>query len=200
VVFFFPVPYSCTEARNDHCSSYFPTIDTQLYIALCNDAALNSISDCFNELHWWYSFNGLQLNHDKSEAILIGTQARLRHEPAIHEIKLDNASIKLAQSTKSLGVTIDSKLTLTEYVNYVCKTAHYHVRALRRVRKYVSEDIAKSIATSLVGARLDYCNAVCFGTSRNNIDKLQRVQNTLTRVVKQRSKHDHSTPLLSELH
>ena len=44
------------------------------------------------------------------------------------------------------------------------------------------------------------CNAVFYGTSRNNIDKLQRVQNTLARVVKQRSKHDHITPLLSELH
>jgi len=37
--------------------------------------------------------------------------------------------------------------------------AQYHVRALRHDRKYVSEDIAKPIATSLVGARLDYCNA-----------------------------------------
>ena len=65
--------------------------DMQLYIALRNDTALNSISDCFNELHWWCSFNSLQLNPDKSEAILIGTQARLRHDLAIREIKLDNA-------------------------------------------------------------------------------------------------------------
>jgi hypothetical protein len=97
-------------------------------------------------------------------------------------------------------VTIDNKLSLNEHVNNVCKAAHYHSRALRHVRKYVSEDIAKSIATSLVGARLDYCNAVLYGTSRNNIDKLQRVQNTLARVVKVRSKYDHITPLLSELH
>jgi len=97
-------------------------------------------------------------------------------------------------------VTIDNKLTFNDHVSNVCKAAHYHVRALRHVRKYVSQDIATSIATSLVGARLDYCNAVCYGISRNNIDKLQRVQNALARVVKVRSKHDHVTPLLSELH
>jgi len=90
--------------------------------------------------------------------------------------------------------------TLVFPVNNVCKAAHYHVRALSYVRKYVSEDKAKSIATSLVGARLDYCNAVFYGTSRYNIDKLQRVQNTLARVVKERSKYDHITPLLSKLH
>jgi len=58
----------------------------------------------------------------------------------------------------------------------------------------------QSIATSLVGSRLDYCNVVLYGTSRYNIDKLQRVQNTLARVVKERSKYDHITPLLSKVH
>jgi Reverse transcriptase (RNA-dependent DNA polymerase) len=174
--------------------------DTQLYIALRNATALTAVSDCFNELEWWYCFNGLQLNPDKSEAILIGTQARLRHETDFHEIKLNDAPIILAQTTKSLGVTIDNKLTFNNHVSNVCKAAHYHVRALRHVRKYVSQEIATSIATSLVGARLDYCNAVYYGISRNNIDKLQRVQNALARVVKLSSKYNHVTPLLSELH
>jgi len=144
--------------------------NTQWYIALRINAALTSISECFNELHWWYSFNGLQLNPNKSETILIGSQARLRSELAFHELNLDNVSVKLAQSTKSLGATIDNNLTLIEHVNNVCKAAHYHVGALRHVRKYVSEDVAKSIDTLLVGARLDYCNAVFYSTSGKNID------------------------------
>ena len=111
-------------------------------------------SHCFNELHWRYFSNSLQHNPDKSEAILIGAQARLRHESAIHEVKLDNALVELAHSTKNLGVTIDNALTLTEHGNSVCEAAHYHVRALRHVRKCVSEDITKSIATSLVGAHV----------------------------------------------
>jgi len=114
-------------------------------------------------------------------------------------VKLDIVSVKQVQSTKGLGVTIDIKLTLIEHVNNVCKAAHYHVRALCHVRKYVSEDVTKSIATLLVGARLDYCNAVFYGTSCKNIDKLQRIQNTLARVVKEHSKYEHITPLLSEL-
>ena len=52
--------------------------DTQLYMALRKDMALTSISECFKELHWCCSFNSLQLNPDKFEAILIDTQARLR--------------------------------------------------------------------------------------------------------------------------
>src|SRR5258706_100910 len=81
----------------------------------------------------------------------------------------------MMQSTISHGATTDNKLTLNEHVNNVCKAAQYHVRALRHVRKYISENTAKTIASSLVGTRLDYCNAVLYGTARTNIDKLQRV-------------------------
>jgi len=62
-------------------------------------------------------------------------------------------------------VTIDNKLSLTEIVNNMCKAAHYHVRSLRHFRQYVSQYINKSTATSLVGVRLYYCNAVFYGTS-----------------------------------
>jgi len=84
-------------------------------------------------------------------------------------------------------VTIDNKLTLFEHVINVCKAVYYHIRALRYVRKYVTEDVAKSFATSLNGALLGYCNAVFYGSSDKNIDKLQHVQNTSARVVKERS-------------
>ena len=48
--------------------------------------------------------------------------------------------------------------------------------------------------------RLVYCNAVFYGTSRNNIDKLQRIQNTLARATKEHGKYDYIAPLLSQLH
>ena len=39
------------------------------------------------------------------------------------------------------------------------------------------------MAVSIVGCKLDYCNSVLCGMSQANIDKLQRVQNILARVV-----------------
>jgi len=46
-----------------------------------------------------------------------------------------------------------------------------YTRALRHVRR----DTANTIASSLIGARLDYCNALLYGTSASNIAKLYRL-------------------------
>jgi len=52
----------------------------------------------------------------------------------------------------------------------------------------------------MVAGRFDYCNAVLYGTSCVNIDKLQRLQNTLARVVTNTRRHDHITAVLADLH
>ena len=41
----------------------------------------------------------------------------------------------------------------------------------------LDENDAKSIAIALVGAHINYCNALLYGTSEANIQKLQRLQN-----------------------
>ena len=52
----------------------------------------------------------------------------------------------------------------------------------------------------MVGARLDYCNAILYGTSKSNIQKLQHVQNSLARIVSGTRRSDHITPVLARLH
>src|SRR5207248_10394853 len=45
-----------------------------------------------------------------------------------------------------------------------------------------------------------YCNALLYGTTAKNLDKLQRVQNALARVVSGTRKRDQIRPVLKELH
>ena len=48
--------------------------------------------------------------------------------------------------------------------------------------------------------RLDYCNALLYGVNTNIISKIQRVQNTATRLITRSKKQDHITPVLMSLH
>ena len=58
------------------------------------------------------------------------------------------------------------------------------------------EEIAKSVACSLVNARMDYANSVLFGVTSKNILKLQIMQNTLACIVTSLQHHDHIMPTL----
>ena len=46
----------------------------------------------------------------------------------------------------------------------------------------------------------DYCNALLVGMFEANLDKLQRVQNALARVVTGLHRRDHITPARIEFH
>ena len=82
----------------------------------------------------------------------------------------------------------------------VCKTCNYHIWALRHIRRLLPLDVARMLACSIVGARLDYCNSVLHGAPTSSIQKLQRVQNSLARVVLQQPRMSHARPLLKSLH
>jgi len=101
---------------------------------------------------------------------------------------------------KTLGVILDDTLNFNKHFSAICQSANYHLRALCHIWKLVSEDTAKTVACSMVQGRLDYCNAVLYATSAAILHKLQRIQNSLARIVTGIYKHEHMTPVLAKLH
>jgi hypothetical protein len=144
--------------------------------------------------------NGLSMNPDKTEAVVIGTGERQRTEGPVNTVDLDYASVSPASSVRSLGVTVDDTLSFNDHVDNVCKSCTFHVRALRHIRRHISEDAAETIACSMIGGRLDYCNSVLYLSSVSNVKKLQRVQNPIARIITGRRLSDHITPVLADLH
>ena len=64
----------------------------------------------------------------------------------------------------------------------------------------MSKDTAQMIVCSIIESRLDYCNTLLAGMSEQNLNKLQRVQNSLARVVTGTRRRDQITPVLANLH
>ena len=59
--------------------------------------------------------------------------------------------------------------------------------------------MTKTLVTSLVLSRLDYCNAVLAGTSKKFLSRLQVVQNNAARLILKKKNSTSVTPLLKEL-
>ena len=91
-------------------------------------------------------------------------------------------------------------MSFDRQVSETCKASYFHIRALRHIRPSLTTEACKTIAAAIVGSRLDYCNSLLAGTSVSNLAHLQLVQNTLARVVTEKSRFCHITPVLSELH
>ena len=89
----------------------------------------------------------------------------------------------LSTSVKLLGVTFDHTMTFDSHIAEVCRSAQYHLRALRHIRASLDIPSARLLATALIGSNLDYCNSLLTGVSKHNIQRLQRVQNSASRVV-----------------
>ena len=129
--------------------------------------------------------NGLSLNSDKSEAeaVVVGTNTRKRLMESIDSIQLNQMRIPVPICMKNLGFILASTLSFNKHVDNVCKSANYHIRALRHIRKCVTRNDAVTVETAMVSSRLDYCNSVLYSVSAKNIAKLQYIQNTLARVA-----------------
>ena len=58
----------------------------------------------------------------------------------------------------------------------------------------------KSISNALISSRLDYCNSLINNIAKQDLSKLQRVQNCLARVILRAPRFSPSLPLLKQLH
>ena len=91
-------------------------------------------------------------------------------------------------------------MSFDKQVSETCKACFFHIRALRHIRASLTTEASKTIATAIVGSRLDYCNSLLAGTSISNLTHHQRVQNILARVVAEKPRFCHIAPVLSDLH
>ena len=151
-------------------------------------------------LTFWFYYNCLALNPEKSEAILLGTHARNKSLSNINQVDIAGSPIPLSDKIKLLGVTIDSTLNFSKHVSLICQSCQYYIRALRHIRPILDAHTARLIGHALVSSWLDYTNSVIlYGLPKSQIAKLQSQQNALARVV-MRASFGSARPLLHELH
>ena len=110
------------------------------------------------------------------------------------------SSQSISSSARNLGFIFDSDMSFSDQINSVSKSCHFHIRDIRRIRHLLPLSTATALANSLVSSKLDYCNSLYSGISQTNLNKLQRIQNSLARVITNTSKYQHITPTLKKLH
>ena len=157
-----------------------------------------TIEQCVRDTDNWMVINKLKLNRDKTEVVLISS--RYRPRPPLDSLQIGNVTVVPSSSGRDFGVIFDKCFNFEDHIKSICKSCHYHVRNITKIRKYIDEESAKIVVHALVTAKLDSYNSLLYGLPQHLISRLQSIQNTAARVVTRTRKFDHITPVLKQLH
>ena len=183
---------------------HFSADDIQLYITFKTDSdddtclAKSRVEHCIEEIDRGMISNKLKLNDDKTELIVFSSKFRPR--PCLSNVQIGSECIEHSNTVHNLGVLFDQTLSFGEHVNKLCKSSHYHLRHISKIRKYLDENSTEMLVHAFVSSRLDQYNALPIGVPKYQIDRLQSVLNTAAHVISSTCKCDHITPVLVRLH
>ena len=146
----------------------------------------------------WMVLNGLKLNQDTTELLLISS--RYRQSPVLSYLQVGDEKICPRESTRNLGIYFDQHEVMHIHVKRVCQASHYHLRKISKIRRYLSHDTAEILIHAYTTSKLDNCNSLLYGVPTYTINKLQTVQNAAGKIVTFTKKADHITLALRKLH
>jgi len=154
------------------------------------------------DVRQWYLQNGLQLNPDKSEALIVGTTNQLRAvASSVSSVSVAGVDLPVADEIKVLGVALDQRPSFHKHVSAVARSCNYHTQAIRHIRHLLTTELAQTLACSLILSRIDYCKMLCFTALQATASrKLQRAQNNAARIVLEAPGRSHVSPMLRTSH
>lgn len=173
--------------------------DTEMYDSSSREnvnTLISNMQTCSCSVKDWTVQNKLQLNEGKTEVLLCSTS----RSGLPSSVNIGQAEISFSRSARNLGVIFDDTLSMTEQVRTLCQSAYGEIRRISSIRKYLSTDATKTLVTSLVLSRVDYCNSLLAGLPMTLLGKIQKVMNNAARLIFRASPRQHTSPLLSDLH
>ena len=177
--------------------------DTQLLHSSAIDdypTLTSTLQSCTSDVDTWMSANKLKLNCEKTEAVRFYRQPH--HSPDLlpSSLMLGSSTIEFSDTVRDLGVLLDSDLSMKQHVTKTCQLAYMELKKIAAIPPFLTEDATKTLVSSYILWRLDYCSCVLLGCPSNVIHPLQRIQNSAARLICKSPWSQPCSPLLKKLH
>ncbi|KAF7237627.1 cGMP-inhibited 3',5'-cyclic phosphodiesterase A [Varanus komodoensis] len=145
----------------------------------------------------WMRANKLNLNPDKTEALLVGGSG---FGEGGFDLVLNGVALPLRDKVRSLGVLLDPELSLEAQVTAVARSAFFQLRLIHQLRPYLEYDCLATVTHVLVTSCLDFCDTLYVGLPLKTVRILQLVQNRAAGLLMGTGRYVHMTPVLRQLH
>ena len=141
-------------------------------------------------LFGWFCNNGMKVNAQKTQMIVLGTPSMLRDLPPI-SLKFSGTTVTESRVVKNLGLTVDRSLDFKAHVDTVTRKCTGLLIALSHARHVIPSQALKVIVESLVLSVLRYCLSVYGSCGTTQVRRIQKIVNFCARVVTGRRRSDH---------
>jgi len=101
---------------------------------------------------------------------------------------------------RDFGLILDTALSFGPHphVNQLVSRCFYQLRRIKSSVRALPTEATKTVVNSLVVSRIDYCNSLLAGAPQYQLDRLQAVMNTATRLIYGVGKFDRIQHLISD--
>ena len=143
----------------------------------------------------WADRNHLRLNVTKT---LLGRKKR-EEELNGMRVTMGEQEIQRSRSVKCLGVVLDDCLTWREQIESVRRKCFAGLAKIRRWSQVLPMKAKKELYNALVLPYLDYCSIVWQECSKEQVQRLERVQNYGMRIILSKPPRTNSEEMRREL-
>ena len=148
---------------------------------------------CIDNISNWYSMNKLCVNKKKSNVMVIGSKWQLKSlNPDDFTISVDSDKLLLAKQAKYLGLWVRNDLSWDDHILELCRKMYYYFHMVRRLRKILPSALLLNIYKTYVQSKIDYGLSIWGCTTDVNLNRVQRTQNLLARIICNNFDYIHS--------
>ena len=110
----------------------------------------------------------IKMNRGKTELLVLN--GRHHPLPPLTTISVYDEEINRSTKARNIDVICGSFMSMENHIMAICKAAFYHLRNIRRIRKYLSSQTGEMLVHAFVSSRLDYCNSLLYGLPKESIN------------------------------
>ena len=143
----------------------------------------------------WFRCNGLKVNAEKTQLMLLGSRQNLRTVPHF-TVKFRDHSLIPCSEARNLGLVFDRTLSWNSHVALVSKRCFGMLTGLSHLKHSLPAYVLITLVNALVLSQVRYCLPVYGNGSKLNTSKLQKNFNFAAKLIFGRKKYDH----VSDLH
>lgn len=166
-----------------HCKYHFYADDLQIYLSGDKsdiDGMVARVNEDLEAIFRWSTDNGLVLNSDKTQAMLIANGAPMGPLP---NLSLGGVSLNWKDVVLDLGLLIDSELNFDRHVTKISSEVYGTLHRLRLLKFLTPKAVRLKLCKALLIPKFLYCNVIYSGIRSMDLDRLEVAFNSCTRYV-----------------